>query len=89
MRGRASNTPSPTEGTQPYATTLVLLRRVGAVIPGVLVDMALTLDYRGPLLEGGTPAEGELDNLSLAIIEGLCDHWEALEPGIVQLYVRS
>jgi polar amino acid transport system ATP-binding protein len=77
---------------------LGLARRRGIADPSIHVtleageggvDMALTLDYRGPLLEGGTPAEGELDNLSLAIIEGLCDHWEALEPGIVQLYVRS
>jgi polar amino acid transport system ATP-binding protein len=52
------------------------------------IDMVLTLDYRGPLLEGGAPKGDERDLLSQAIIEGLCDHWEMVEPGLVRLYVR-
>ncbi len=52
------------------------------------VDMMLTFDYRGALLAGGPPTEEEQDPLSQAIIEGYCDHWEQLEPGLVRLYVH-
>ena len=53
------------------------------------VDMVLTLDYRGPLLECEEPADTELDRLSLSIVSGLCDHWDQIEPGLVRLYVRN
>ena len=52
-------------------------------------DMVMTLDYRGPLLVSGEPSADELDNLSLAIVEGLCDHYEVVEPGLVHLYIRE
>ena len=52
------------------------------------VDAVLTLDYHGPLLEGGAPTGDEQDVMSQAIVEGLCDHWEVIEPGLVRLDLR-
>ncbi|MBR3224015.1 MAG: amino acid ABC transporter ATP-binding protein [Atopobiaceae bacterium] len=53
------------------------------------VDMEITVDCRKLFVEGGTPTEDEADALSLTIIEGLCDHWEQVEPGLIKLYVRQ
>lgn len=52
------------------------------------VDTTLTIDYRAVLSADGTPSQDELDSLSMSIIEGLCDHWELVEPGLVRLYAR-
>ena len=53
------------------------------------VDMMLVLDYRKLLAAGVTPAEAEHDQLSQAIVEGLCERHEQVEPGLVRLYLRS
>ncbi len=52
------------------------------------VDMELVLDCRTILLAGGAPTEEEVDQLSRSIIEGLCDHWERIEPGLVRIFIR-
>ncbi|MBR3313563.1 MAG: amino acid ABC transporter ATP-binding protein [Atopobiaceae bacterium] len=53
------------------------------------VDIMLTIDCRGPLLESGSLMDGGRDILSQSIVESLCDRWERLEPGLVRLYVRG
>ena len=53
------------------------------------VDMQLLVDFRGPLLESGEPSEDEQDLLSAAIIKGLIDHWEQMEPGLVRLFLKD
>ena len=53
------------------------------------VDMAMTLDYRGPLLEVPEPTETEWDMLSLSIVKGICSRIEKVEPGLLQLYIRQ
>ena len=57
------------------------------------VDMAFSLDYRGPLLEAGDPFEEQRDSvearLSNAIVEGLVESWEREEPGLVHLFLKS
>ena len=77
---------------------LTLARRRGIADPNINVmltageggiDMALTIDYHGPILESGVPTDNERDILSQSIVEGLCDHWELIEPGLVRLYVRG
>lgn len=52
------------------------------------VDMELTLDYREALAAGGMPTVEDFDPLSVSIIEGLCERWEQIEPGLVKLYIR-
>ena len=51
--------------------------------------MQLLVDFRGPLLESGEPSEDEQDLLSAAIIKGLVDHWEQVEPGLVRLFLKD
>ena len=53
------------------------------------VDMILSLDCRKMLLAANGTPDGEMDQLSMSIIEGLCDHWELAEPGLVRLYIRN
>jgi polar amino acid transport system ATP-binding protein len=53
------------------------------------VDMVLSVDYRGALLEGGDPLGEEWDPLSRAIVEGLCERKEQKEPGVVLLHVKQ
>ena len=53
------------------------------------VDIALTADYRGELADGGDPFTDEQDMLSRAIVEGLCDHWDVIEPGLVRFCIRK
>ncbi|MBR3160532.1 MAG: amino acid ABC transporter ATP-binding protein [Atopobiaceae bacterium] len=53
------------------------------------VDIILTIDCRGPLLESGSLMDGERDILSQSIVESLCERWERVEPGLVRLYVRG
>ena len=52
------------------------------------VDMMMVLDYRGALLAEGMPSEQEWDLLSQSIVEGLCDHYEEIEPGLIHLFMR-
>ena len=53
------------------------------------VDMVLTADYRGPLLDGGDPYEQIDDAMSSAIIRGVCDRREIVEPGVIQFFIRG
>jgi polar amino acid transport system ATP-binding protein len=77
---------------------LTLARRRGISDPSIRVtlmageggvDMVMSLDYRGALLAYGIPSAKELDNLSLAIVEGLCERYEVVEPGLVRLFIRE
>ena len=43
--------------------------------------------FRG-LLGQDMPTDSEQNPLSRAIVEGLCDHWELDEQGVVRLYLR-
>lgn len=52
------------------------------------VNMMLELDYRGELLEGGDPLEMAYDDMSAAIINGLVERTEKIEPGLVRFYIK-
>ena len=52
------------------------------------VDIVMILDCRGSSLASRAPNSDEQDFLSQAIVEGLCDHWEQVEPGLARFYVR-
>ena len=53
------------------------------------VDMELTADYRGALLEGGDPLGEAWDPLSRAIVEGLCSRVEEERPGITHFHLKG
>ena len=52
------------------------------------VDALLTLDFRKTLQTPAMPSDVEQDLLSQAIVEGLCERIEWVEPGLVRLYLR-
>ena len=53
------------------------------------VDMMLQLDYRGPLLESGDPLDESQNQLSRAIIAGICERCDQVEPGLLRFRIRS
>ena len=53
------------------------------------VDMELTVDCRGALLESGDPLGEDWDPLSRAIIEGIVESVELVEPGVVKARLKS
>ena len=53
------------------------------------IDMELVVDYRGPLCDGLDPFFEPGDELSQSIVEGICDHWERIESGIVRFALRG
>ena len=53
------------------------------------VDMILTIDYRGALLEGGDPYDYVDDMISQAIVQGLCKGREVVQPGVVKFAIKD
>lgn len=53
------------------------------------VDMVLLVDYRGALLEGGDPYDDASDDMSQAIVRGVCKSVERLEPGMLRFVLRD
>ena len=52
-------------------------------------DTLLTLDYRGELAEVNSDVGETMDRFSLSIIQGLCDHFEESEPGVINFYLKD
>ena len=52
------------------------------------VNMTLLLDYRG-LMADGDPLAGMEDSISGALIAGLVERTETLEPGLVRYYIKK
>ena len=53
------------------------------------VDVLLTVDYRRMLQSGDDPYDEIDDALSQAIVRGLCERVEVVEPGVMQFFVRK
>lgn len=53
------------------------------------VDMALVVDYRGSLLDVVDPNDDASDQMSLAIVRGLCQSVERIEPGRVRFVLKG
>ncbi len=51
------------------------------------VDIVVETDYRGPLIEQGDPFDEQVDQLSKAILKGICDRWVVQEPGLIRFYL--
>lgn len=80
-----------------YAQLLNLARRRGLDNPIIRltlssgeggVDTVLTVDCRGPLLEGGDPSQETYDTLSEAIVNGVCESVRVVEPGVTEYHMR-
>lgn len=52
------------------------------------VDVVLTADCRGSLLAGGDPFLESPDDISMAIVNGLCERMELVEPGVMEYHLK-
>lgn len=53
------------------------------------VDMVFLVDYRGALLEGGDPFDDVSDDMSKAIVRGVCKSVDRVEPGKLRFVLRD
>ena len=53
------------------------------------VDTMLTVDWRKSFHEGDNPFADMADKCSEAIVKGLCERVELVEPGVTRFYVRG
>jgi polar amino acid transport system ATP-binding protein len=52
------------------------------------IDTVLKVDCGAAMLEGGDPFAEDYDDISEAIVSGLCDRQERVEPGVMEFYVK-